>query len=387
METPVRCGRVRGAVQVSGSKSIAQRALLLAARRGGLVRNVPANDDVERLCEGLRGLGFRVDEEGAARRVSGSFSAGDVRLDLGDNATGARCLLALASLRAATTVVDGSPQLRRRPMKPLCDALRSLGADVAGDALPVAVAGPLQPGVVHVTTDVSSQFATALVLLVDWVKGLRVQVAGRASLGYLALTAHVQRTFQDPFDVEPDFSSAAAMAAAAAASGGDLLLRGVGLSSPQPDARAFALLRRMGARVVEEEAGVRVAGGPLHGVQADLGACPDLGPILGGLGALAEGETRVTGAPQLAHKESDRIARTVALVRSLGGEAEPLPDGFVVRGGRPLRGTVVDGAGDHRVVMAAAVLALCTPGVTVAGSEAVAKSYPGFFADLDSLTE
>jgi len=387
METPVRCGRVRGALRVPGSKSIAQRALILAARQGGVVRNVPANEDLERLGDALRALGFRIDEEGTTRTVSGSLSAGDARLDLGDNATGARCLLALAALRSATTVVDGSAQLRRRPMKPLCDALRSLGAEVAGDALPIAVAGPLRAGVVQVRTEISSQFATALILLVDWVKGLKVQVAGRASLGYVGLTAHMQRSFHDPYEVEPDFGSAAAMACAAAGTGGELLLTGLGLSSPQPDARVFAFLNRMGAKVSAGEEGVRVLGGPLRGISADVATCPDLGPILGGLGALAQGETRVFGAPHLVHKESDRIARTVELIRSLGGEAEPLSDGFVVQGGRTLRGTVVDGSGDHRIAMAAALLALCTPGVTVAGSESVAKSYPGFFADLDSLTE
>jgi len=387
MEACVHPGRVAGSVLVPGSKSIAQRALLLAARRGGVVRNVPDNEDLARMCAGLRALGFRVEARGGEREVSGGFSDAEARIDAGDNGTAARCLLALAALRPAPTTVDGSPRLRRRPVQPLCEALRTLGAHVEGDAFPVTVRGPIRGDVVRIAADVSSQFATALVLLVDWVPGLKVQVAGRASLSYVALTAFVQREFASPYDVEPDFSSAAAFAAAAAATRGSLLLRGLSLSSPQPDARVLPILNRLGARVAEVPGGVQVQGGPLRAIRADVADCPDLAPLLAALGALAHGTTEIVGAPHLVHKESDRIARSVAMVRAVGGAAEPLPDGIRVEGGGGLRGGVVDAAGDHRIAMAGAVLALCIDGVTVAGSESVAKSYPAFFADLQSVTE
>ena len=155
----------------------------------------------------------------------------------------------------------------------------------------------------------------------------------------------------------------------------------------QPDARIVPYLNKAGARVTTAEGGLRVQGGRLRGIRADLASCPDLAPILGALGALAEGDTVVSGAPHLVHKESDRIASTVGLVRTLGGEAEPLEDGFRVRGGRRLRPGMVSAAGDHRIAMAAGVLALSVSGVTVAGAEAVSKSYPDFFSDLDSITE
>jgi 3-phosphoshikimate 1-carboxyvinyltransferase len=387
MDVAVRPGRVAGRILVPGSKSIAQRALILATRCGGTVRNVPRGDDVDRLCDGLRALGFHVEDRENERRVSGGFGDAPAVLDLGDNATGARCLTALAALRPVRTVIDGSSRLRQRPWKPLCDALRSLGAEVEGDALPVAVRGPLVGTTVRLATDISSQFATALILLVDRVKGLRVNVLGRRSFSYVGLTAFVQRAFRDPFDVEPDFSSAAALAVAAATSGGDLLLEGLGPSSPQPDARIVACLNRAGATVTADEGGIRVRGGSLRGIRADIAECPDLAPLLGALGALADGTTVVTGAPHLVHKESDRIASTVAMVRALGGEAEAREDGFRVVGGRPLRGARLSAAGDHRVAMAAGVLALSVPGVTVDGFEAVRKSYPRYFEDLDALTE
>ncbi|MGH7161936.1 MAG: 3-phosphoshikimate 1-carboxyvinyltransferase, partial [Planctomycetota bacterium] len=265
-------------------------------------------------------------------------------------------------------------------------ALRQLGAEVEGDALPLRVRGPLRGGQVRLSTEVSSQFATALVLVVDRVNGLRVKVEGRSSFSYVSLTAHVLRHFRDPFLVEPDFGSAAAFAVGAAVTRGDLLLEGLGLSSPQPDARIVPFLNRAGARVSGTEHGIRVQGGSLRGIRANLSNCPDLAPLLGVLGALAEGETIVEGAPQLAHKESDRIATTVDLVRAVGGEAIPLPDGFRIVGGRPLRPARVAASGDHRIAMAAGLLALSVPGLTLVGSEAVAKSYPGFFGDLQRLT-
>ncbi|MHC4955473.1 MAG: 3-phosphoshikimate 1-carboxyvinyltransferase, partial [Planctomycetota bacterium] len=130
-----------------------------------------------------------------------------------------------------------------------------------------------------------------------------------------------------------------------------------------------------------------IRGGKLTGIHANVGNCPDLAPLLAVMGALSEGETVVSGAPHLVHKEADRIAAVVDLIRTVGGTAHARPDGFIIEGGKPLRGGIVSSHGDHRIAMAAGVLALRVPGVTVAGSEAVKKSYPAFFDDLASLTE
>ncbi|MHC4959053.1 MAG: 3-phosphoshikimate 1-carboxyvinyltransferase [Planctomycetota bacterium] len=388
MDVEVRPGRISGSILVPGSKSVAQRALILATRRGGTILNVPESNDVRTMGEGLRALGFTVEESPGERTVSGSMNDVDSTVDVGDNGTAARCLAALAAVRDATTIVTGSERMQQRPMKPLCDALRELGATVEGDNLPLTIRGPVKGGMVKISTELSSQFATALIMLVEHVDGLKVQVSGRRSFSYVGLTAYVQRHFADPYVVEPDFSSAAPFAVAAATTGGDLLLRDLSLSSPQPDARLFPFLNRAGASVTGESAGIRVRGdGPLTGITADLSSSPDLAPLLGVVGALAEGETIVQGAPHLSLKESDRIASTVAMIRALGGDATPHGDGFSVRGGLPLTGAFVSAESDHRIAMAASVLALSVPGVTVSGAEAVRKSYPGFFADLDALTE
>ena len=387
MDVDVRPGRLVGRICVPGSKSIAQRALILASRKGGTIRNVPESGDIDWLCGGLRALGYTVLERPGERTVGGGLSDEPAMVYVGANGTAARCLTAMAALRDARTVIDGSDSLRRRPIRPLCEALRELGAKVQGDEFPITVRGPIQGRSIKVSTELSSQFATALILLVDRVKGLRISVTGGRSISYVGLTAYVKRQFMDPYDVEPDFSSAAPFAVGAAVTGGDVLLENIALSSPQPDARLFPFLNRAGAQVTEEEDGIRVRGGALKGIDADLADCPDLAPLLAVLGALATGTTVVCGAPHLAHKESDRIERTVKMIRQLGGEAEAHEDGFTVSGARPLTGSNLSSANDHRIAMAAGVLALTVPGVTVLGAEAVEKSYPGFFEDLKSLTE
>jgi 3-phosphoshikimate 1-carboxyvinyltransferase len=387
MDIDVRAGRIAGSIRVPGSKSIAQRALILATKKGGFITNVPDGSDVAVLCNGLRALGYTIEELPGARSVDGAMSDEEAEIDVVDNGTAARCLTALAALRPVPTRIDGSARLRERPMGPLISALRELGAEIDSDSLPLTVCGPLHGGTISIDTNKSSQFATALVLLVNRVRGLQVKVSGKQSFAYVGLTALVMRKFESPYAVEPDFSSAANHAVASAITGGDLVLAGLNMSSPQPDARILPFLNRAGARVTQEEAGVRIRGGSLRGIHANLGNCPDLAPLLAVLGAFAEGETVVSGAPHLVHKESDRIASTVEIIRAVGGEIEPRDDGFVVRGGRPLNAAVLSSRGDHRIAMAAGVLALRVPGVTVAGSEAVEKSYPAFFEDLASLTE
>ena len=387
MDIEVRAGRIVGSIRVPGSKSIAQRALILACKRGGRITNVPDSGDVAVMCEGLRALGFSVEEQGDERIVSGQMHDEPATIDVADNGTAARCLTALAATRAAPTRFECSDRLRKRPMEPLLQALRQLGAEVDSDSLPYTVRGPIRGEAITVDTSDSSQFATAMVLLVSRVRGLKVKVIGKASFAYVGLTALIMRKFESPFAVEPDFSSAAVYAVAAAVTGGDVLLSGLNMSSPQPDARILPFLNRAGARVTQEDDGVRIRGGGLKGIVANVGNCPDLAPLLGAMGALAEGETVVAGAPHLVHKESDRIAAMVGLIRELGGEAEARDDGFVVTGGLPMVGRTVSSREDHRIAMAAGVLALRIPGVTVTGSEAVKKSYPAFFDDLAALTQ
>jgi 3-phosphoshikimate 1-carboxyvinyltransferase len=189
----------------------------------------------------------------------------------------------------------------------------------------------------------------------------------------------------EPFvEIVGDWSSAAFVSATAAICGGDIELTGLEFDSPQADRRLVDVLRDYGATVDRTTTGVRVRGNDRRPLDVDLRDAPDLAPLVGALGCVATGTTRVRGAAHLRLKESDRIATVVAAARALGCEAHELPDGFEIVG--PAKhGGLVDTHHDHRIAMAFAVAGLAIPGVVIDDPACVAKSYPGFWDALLGL--
>ena len=186
--------------------------------------------------------------------------------------------------------------------------------------------------------------------------------------------------------VEGDWSGAAFFLCIGALSRTGVTVEGMDLSSAQGDRAVLDILSAMGARIDREGTCVTVRRGELRGTVIDAAPVPDLIPTLAAVAAAAEGETRIINAARLRLKESDRLSATAELLRALGGEAEELPDGLIIRGGKPLRGGAADARGDHRIAMAAAVAACAADGeVTVGGGECVAKSYPAFWEDYAAL--
>jgi len=418
LTVPLARAPVSGRFEVPPSKSIHQRALALAALSGAETEIVAPGrlpGDVVVLARALSAMAGR--EVPAVGGVPGSWGEEglgshrrSLRLDLAANGTGARLSIALAALRpaGARTLVTGTPRLRARPQRPLLAALERLGANAHRKSTGAVrvVARPLSTRPVAIDATLSSQHASALLLVAPRIGGLDLRLVGPpVSRAYLALTvesledfgiavhADAERIVVEPgapraarvVVVEPDASSAAVWWAAAAISGGDVVVAGLPASTSQPDAALLPVLERMGARVGRTEAGEARVRGPrcrlLGAGDVDLRDAPDLAPLVAALAAGAEGETRVVGAPHLAHKESDRIATCVAAVRAVGGDASEAEGGFVVHG-RPLRGGRVRVAGDHRLALAFGVLGLAAEGVVLAGAEAVEKSWPGFAGDL-----
>lgn len=422
LAVPPATGPVEVVLDVPPSKSLHQRALLLAVLgdRGAatdLVARGPVPEDVVRFAAALSGLvGRVVPPVGTVLGAVGDDGALEGgrdrrRLDLGMNGTGLRLAVTAAGLRplGARTLLTGRPRLRARPHDVLLRALARLGAHARRRPTGAlrALGRRWDRHDVAMAADRSSQPASALLLNAPRQGGLALTLVGKGvSRGYLALTEHVLAAFGCPvatrgpvrvvaagaprcarFVVEPDASSAAVWWAAAAVTGGRARVRGLGAGSAQPDVAALAVLTRFGARVEAGPDGDAVVVGPARLVGAgevDLRDSPDLAPLVAALAAGADGETRVVGAPHLRDKESDRIETAVAAVRALGGDADGTDDGFVVRG-RPLVGGVVRVAGDHRLALAFGVLGLRVAGVVLAGVEAVAKSYPGFPAVLAAV--
>jgi len=405
-------------VRVPGSKSVTNRALLAAACAEGesVLLNPLESSDTRTLAAALRLLGAEIFFEGVSWRVVGPIRPrGDLEPELvvgvGDAGTPARFLAALLSAVPGRFLLDGSPRMRERPMSPLFDAIRSLGGDVTPVAregfLPVRIrGGSLHGGRVAIRGDVSSQFLSALQLVSPLVPGgVALDVTGPvASAAYLALTRHVLEAFGAlpgggyrpvRFRVPGDDSAACFPIAGAIVSGGRVLVRGLARDSEQPDAafRGWAVVAggTLGWETDRDGEDALVATGPVGGaralrpLEADVDAAPDAALPLAAALAFASGTSRLTGVARLAAKESDRLAAVADLLARCGAAAR------VEKGvdGGPL--LAIDGAGgspraaafaahaDHRVAMAAAVLALVLPRATLDDPGCVAKSWPGFW--------
>lgn len=399
-------------VRVPGSKSLTNRALVCAALAEGpsTITGALAADDTEAMTGCLRALGTKIDVDGQRLEVHGTGrpSVTTARLDCRLSGTTARFVLPAAALGAGTYEVDGAPPLRRRPMGPVVAALRSLGAVIDGEALPLVVRGSgLRGGTVAVRADASSQFVSGLLLagpLCD--EALVVQVEGDpVSRPYLHLTVSVMTAFgaavevtgdqrfavrpggyrATAYAVEPDASGAAYLWAAAALTGGRVTVDGLGAATPQGDVALLDVLEQMGAEVRRGTDATTVVGtGTLRGVDVDLRDLPDQALTVAALAVFGDRPTRVRGVDVIRGHETDRIAAVVTELRRLGIHAEETADGFIVHPGET-RPAVVQTYDDHRMAMAFALIGLRRPGVEVADPGCVAKTFPSFWDVLESL--
>ncbi len=408
-----------------GSKSIANRALTIAALAGGesTLRGLPDGDDTTAMLRALAGLGIAcetaADGSTTVAGRGGMFSPGARRLHAGLAGTTSRFVTALAALADRPVVVDGDAPLRARPMRELHGALGSLGATLTyeeGDGrLPVQVAGPLrQGGSVVLRGDVSSQFVSALMMIGPCLAGgLRIELSSPlVSVPYVELTARVMADFGVPgvdvtaesisvpagryvareYAVEPDASSASYPLAIAAVCGGTVTIPGLTMLSPQGDVAFASLLARMGCDVLHGVDGIgirRSLDDPLLGIDADMADVSDLVPTLAVVAAVASTPTTIRGVGFIRAKESDRLGDLAAELGKLGAAVTVTDDGLHIEpvggGASGLHGAVLDTHHDHRLAMAFAVLGTVVDGIEVTDPAVVSKSWPGFWSAYDSL--
>ena len=401
---------IKGSIVPPRSKSAAHRALIAAALAGGgEVRGIQPSDDVLATLGALPVLGVeaRLAKE-TARLFPAAHTGGETPIaDCAESGSTLRFLLPVFAARGIPATLTGRGRLPQRPLGVYRACLPAHGVSLSGDGLPLTLAGRLQGGDYRLPGDVSSQFVTGLLFALplcaqDSVLRLTTPLE---SAGYVDMTLAVlrqagieigsmedgwripggQRYASRTYEVEADWSQAAFLLAAGAL-GGEVTVRGLDGDSTQGDREIVALLRRFGAAVEQTADGVACRRAPLCGIDIDASQIPDLVPVLAVVAAAAQGTTRITGASRLRLKESDRLAAVADCRRRIGGSAQARPDGLVIEGGRPLTGGDVSGCGDHRIVMSMAVAALaCTRPVTVAGAGAVAKSWPAFFTDFESI--
>lgn len=332
-------------------------------------------------------------------------------LDCGESGSTLRFFLPLALDGRGPVRFVGHGRLMRRPLSVYEALFRPRGVRWAQDGDALTVEGALQSGVFPLRGDVSSQFVTGLLLALPLLEGdSRIELTTPLeSRAYVELTRRVQAAFgvvsrwedggralaipggQRPVSpgrlrVEGDWSHAAFSLVAGALGKGPVALTGLDPESAQGDRAIVPILRGMGADIREEDGALVSRPARLHAAEVDASQIPDLVPILAVAMAAAEGESRIAGAARLRLKESDRLAAMRAALCAAGADVAETPDGLIVRGGGPLHAARIDGAGDHRVVMAMAVASALSDGpFVITDAEAVAKSAPAFWQEFESL--
>lgn len=422
---------VDATISIPGSKSVTNRALILAALAGGVstLTGVLDSQDTRVMIESLRRLGFQVegDAAGGILRVDGrggAIPASEAGLFLENSGTSIRFLTALCALGSGTYRLDGSDRMRVRPQADLIDALGELGVS-ARSALgtgcpPLVVDGStgLRGGRVQVGADASSQFLTALLMVSPFARqDVELQIRGSLRPFYVEITTRMMEQWgvsvdleigaasggspaysvragqrylaQSDYRIEPDASSASYFFAAAALTGGRVTVPGLGSASLQGDVRfATEALAEMGCDVQEGPGGLTVRGpldGRLRGITRDMSAISDTSLTLAALAPFADSPTTITNVAHSRLQECDRIAAACAELTKLGVRVEERSDGYTIYPAEAIRPASIATYGDHRVAMSFALVGLKADGVVIEDSGCVGKTFPEYWQRLESL--
>ncbi|HZP84677.1 MAG TPA: 3-phosphoshikimate 1-carboxyvinyltransferase [Chthonomonadaceae bacterium] len=412
-----------GIFPVPGSKSLTNRALILAALAEGAstLRGALASDDTQVMLESLRRLGFPVeaDEETGTFTVEGQggrIPAREAELFLGNSGTSMRFLTALTALGTGCYRLDGVARMRQRPQGDLLRALQSLGVQAESEAgndcppLMVRARNGLRGGTVRLRAEASSQFLTALLMVAPYAKSdVTIEIEGTLRPFYIDITRRMMAQWgvtvetetnarfhvaagqrykaQQEYIIEPDASSASYFFAAAALTGGRVTVPGLGPDALQGDVRfATEVLAEMGCAVTHDATGLTVSGPPngrLHGIDRDMSAISDTSLTLAALAPFADSPTHVRNIAHTRLQECDRIAAVCAELTRLGVRVEERPDGFTVYPATAFTPAVIETYHDHRVAMSFALIGLKVPGVVIRDPACAAKTFPDYWQRLE----
>ncbi len=412
---------LNAAVRVPGSKSYTQRALVIASLSRGtsILQNPLISEDTEHLMAALRLFGAEILIPGDYIMVEGT--GGRIKnpgreIYLGNNGTAARFLIGVASLGSGDYRLSGTPRLAERPVAPLLNALRALGGDSTCQAkegyLPLTIhARGIHGGRAAFERVESSQYISSLLICAPMATGdVEISVEGNlASRPYVGMTVEVMRRFGVlvemeegnhylvksgqryqgcPYAVEGDASSASYYFLAAALCRGTVRVLNLDPGTLQGDGRFLGVLEKLGCRVSSGESWVEVTGKELSGgeLSFDMGDMPDMVPTLAVLSAARRGRTVIRNAAHLRIKESNRLEAMARELARTGIRAEETEDGLIITGGNP-RGAEIETYNDHRIAMSFAMLGLAVPGIRVRDGACVKKSFPGFWEEMNKLSE
>lgn len=418
--TVSRLDGIDAEVRVLGSKSYTNRHLALAALCGEptVIEGALLADDTRYLASAIEAFGHvavEIEEAASTIRVTPlatGMSAPAQEIYIGGAGTPIRFLISMAGHASGQTVLTGNARMQERPMGDLLGALAPLGVEavaVRGNGCPPirVTGGTFRGGKTSISGAVSSQFTSSLIInAVNAAEDTEITITDDliskpyVEMTLAALAERGVRAERDGYarflvpagqsvrggrvEVEPDASGMSYPLIAAAILGGRVTIPGIGAGSVQGDVGLVRALVSMGCTARVDEHSTTITGGPLHGIDIDMEAMPDVVPSLAIAAAYAQGVTRITNIASLRIKECDRIAAVTTELRRMGIAVEEFPDAMTITGGTP-HGAVIDTYDDHRIAMSFAIAGLRTDDVVIKDPGCVAKSFPTFWQMLDAL--
>ncbi|MGL0818150.1 3-phosphoshikimate 1-carboxyvinyltransferase [Vibrio vulnificus] len=416
--------KVNGEVNLPGSKSVSNRALLLAALAKGTTRltNLLDSDDIRHMLNALTKLGvhYELSADKTVCVVKGlgrSFTAAEAQeLFLGNAGTAMRPLAAALCLGKGEFVLTGEPRMKERPIGHLVDALREAGAQIEylenENYPPLKInATGLQAGTVNIDGSISSQFLTAFLMAAPLAQGeVKIHIVGElVSKPYIDITLHIMKQFgvdvvnnayqefiipagqsyvsPGQFLVEGDASSASYFLAAAAIKGGEIKVTGIGKNSIQGDIHFADALEKMGAEIEWGEDYVISRVGRLKGIDMDYNHIPDAAMTIATTALFAQGTTAIRNVYNWRVKETDRLSAMATELRKVGAEVEEGEDYLIVNPPQQLKHAAIDTYDDHRIAMCFSLVALSDTPVTINDPKCTSKTFPDYFDKLASLSE
>jgi 3-phosphoshikimate 1-carboxyvinyltransferase len=417
METkPIKNAVLTGTISVPPSKSVTHRLLIINAlsQKTATLKHPLVSEDTVITVKGLQKLGYqiRLNKNNAIFKGWNKNTGENVFIDVKNSGTSARLLTAVASISGVNCVIDGSERMRQRPMKPLIEALTSLGASLNHNNgyLPISLQqANLSGGMVEIDATKSSQFVSAIVLIAPLVpETVTIRHHGKvASKPYLDLSLSLMQNsgivlknnpeeIVIPGDqtytpintrVEGDFSSAGYFLVGAAITGGKVKCKNINAASVQGDKIILEILKNSGARITVREDTIEVqADSELDSIDFDMQNYPDLVPTVAILSLFTRGKSRLRNVLILRFKESDRIRSIIENIGRLGGNAFLNGPDLIIKSGK-LKGASLETYSDHRIAMSFALVGLKVPGVKILNPACVHKSYPNFWSDLEKLSK
>jgi len=405
-------GPIHGEIRVPGSKSLTNRAILIAALAEGTshLEGVLHSDDTKFMITAWQKLGVAIKQKENDLEITGCNGkpgAWSEPIYVGNAGTATRFLTAVLTLGEGEYQITGNDRMNKRPIGDLINALNDMGAQVSdlfgNDCPPVQItARGLKGGKVCIAGDKSSQYISALMMTAPYAESItEIEIVGNlVSRTYVEMTRKImadfsvhcewtnpqllkippqQRYVPADYSIEGDASSASYFMGMAAITGGIVKIKGLKKDSTQGDIGLLSVLEEMGCIVRWEADGVVVEGRPLQAVEIDMNTMSDIAPTLAVIALFAQGETRILNVENIRIKECDRIQATVTELRKLGAQATEWTDGFSVTGLGNYHSARLETYNDHRMAMSLSIAGLKIPGVTIENPQCVTKTFPDFY--------